>query len=180
MAKGSKKSAKQDVKKAAKGGKKAAEKAVPEKLAAGDETQLVDLTKEENKQLANPRDGYEQHIDPVLDGYVKFEKELYIPGFDPAKVKKDFAKAKDLEAKAKATAKQAEMQAETARLLRSGGWRGMLNVYRRAQSASATNKDIARAFADFKEFMKKAPAAKKSPKGGKGGGKGGAGGSGTP
>jgi hypothetical protein len=122
---------------------------------------LVDLTRDENKRLLNPRDGYEVHVAGLVAIYEKYKAELLIPNLDPQALVAQLPVIEQLDKDVREAEKRLEMLKETRRLKRSEHWSRVLAIYDRAQSAKRNNKEIGRAIADFEEFMKNGPRKKK-------------------
>ncbi len=142
--------------------KKPAKTAAPKKATArAVSLELVDLTPAELKALPHPREGFEEHVAPLLALYAAHPDELGIKAFSLTEVEGRFGALQALKPVEKSAAKHLEMVQETRALHASKVWSAMLDIYAKAQAAARTSDEVRRGVADFTAFMALGPRKKK-------------------
>lgn len=121
---------------------------------------LVDLTPEEVRSLPKPRDGFEAHVEGLVNAKTKFAKELASASVDPAKTRANVAAAAKLDEAIAPLKKQLEVLEETRLLLTSNVWSDMLEIYRVAQAVAKKDAKVAKAIEPFAKFMSTGPKKK--------------------
>lgn len=157
--------AKKAAKAAKKTAKKAANKAAKKRVASTrDMTELVDLTPEAMRALGKPREGFEEHVEPLLHVWETHQDKLGVLAMGVDETRERLARYRELEpavvaarAEVAAAEKKLEMVLETRALQASKVWGAMLDIYGKGKQAGKTDAQIADEIKPFMAFMATGP-----------------------
>lgn len=152
---------------AAKAAPKAAPKAAGRSALSRDMTQLIDLTPEAAKALVRPRDGFQDHLEPLFALHADHAAALGSLSISLDEARARMARWEALQAEEAAAqaafdqaGKHLEMVKETRALQASKVWSAMLEIYDKAKPVAKKDSTIAAAIKPFAKFMSTGPQKK--------------------
>ena len=132
-----------------------------------DMTELVDLTAEAVRALTKPREGFEEHAEPLFELWTTRKAALGQLAISVDEARERLVRYKALsadEAAARAdlevAAKRLEMVVETRALQASKVWSVMLDIYGKGKQAGKSDAQIAAEIKPFVSFMSVGPRNK--------------------
>lgn len=148
--------------------KKSAKTTKAKKAAVSrDMTELIDLTPEAAKALVRPRDGFEEHAEPLFELWANHEETLGSLAIGVEEARERLARYRDLaseevtaRAAVDAANKRLEMVQETRALQASKVWSVMLDIYGKGKQAGKSDAKIAAEIKAFVSFMATGPRKK--------------------